>query len=118
MVKPIYVSRKILFDQWKLQQRQEEFTIMRFVVEVIKDGETKKIEYFLYDEYDASTNTSSMSRTTAYTCTAAVHLLSNQLFNEKGVFPPELIGKHPQCFDIILKYLENRNIVYQKIVHV
>ena len=118
MVKPIDISSKILFDQWKLQPREEEFTIMRIVVEGIKDGVTQKIEYFLYDEYDASTNTSSMSRTTAYTCTAAVHLLSNQLFNEKGVFPPELIGKHPQCFDFILDYLENRNVVYQKIVHV
>jgi lysine 6-dehydrogenase len=118
MVKPIDISSKILFDQWKLQPREEEFTIMRIVVEGVKDGATQKIEYFLYDEYDASTNTSSMSRTTAYTCTAAVNLLSNQLFNEKGVFPPELIGKHPQCFDFILKYLESRNVVYQKIVHV
>jgi saccharopine dehydrogenase-like NADP-dependent oxidoreductase len=118
MVKPIDISSKILFDQWKLQPFEEEFTIMRIVVEGKKDGVTQKIEYFLYDEYDASTNTSSMSRTTAYTCTAAVHLLSNQLFNEKGVFPPELIGKHPHCFDYILQYLENRNVVYQKIVHV
>lgn len=118
MVKPIDISSKILFDQWKLQPREEEFTIMHIVVEGVKDGATQKIEYFLYDEYDASTNTSSMSRTTAYTCTAAVNLLSNQLFNEKGVFPPELIGKHPQCFDFILKYLESRNVVYQKIVHV
>lgn len=118
MVRPIDISSKILFDQWKLQPREEEFTIMRIVVEGMKDGATQKIEYFLYDEYDASTNTSSMSRTTAYTCTAAVNLLSNQLFNEKGVFPPELIGKHPQCFDFILQYLENRNVVYQKIVHV
>ena len=83
VVKPIYVSRKILFDQRKLQHREEEFTIMRIVVEGIKDGETKTIEYFLYDEYDASTNTSSMSKTTAYTCTAAVHLLSNQLLMKK-----------------------------------
>lgn len=118
MVRPIDISSKILFDQWKLQPREEEFTIMRIVVEGMKDGATQKIEYFLYDEYDASTNTSSMSRTTAYTCTAAVNLLSNQLFNEKGVFPPELIGKHPQCFDFILQYLENRHVVYQKIVHV
>jgi saccharopine dehydrogenase-like NADP-dependent oxidoreductase len=118
MVKPIDISSKILFDQWKLQPFEEEFTIMRIVVEGKKDGVTQKIEYFLYDEYDASTNTSSMSRTTAYTCTAAVHLLSNKLFNEKGVFPPELIGKHPHCFDYILQYLENRNVVYQKIVHV
>ena len=87
-----------MFDQWKLQHREEEFTIMRIVVKVIKDGETKKIEYFLYNEYDASTNTSSMSKTTAYTCTAAVHILSNQMFNEKRCFPNLSDWKTPSMF--------------------
>ena len=91
-------EQKILFDQRKLKHREEEFTIMRVVVKVIKDGETKKIEYFLYNEYDASTNTSSMSRTTAYTCTAAVHILSNQMFNEKRCFPNLYDWKTPSMF--------------------
>jgi len=117
LVKPLDITSKILFDQWKLQPTEEEFTIMSIVVQGIKNGQKQKIEYFLYDEYDAVTATSSMSRTTAYSCTAAVNLLSNHLFNEKGVFPPELIGKHPVCFDYILKYLAERNVVFQKIVH-
>lgn len=116
-VKPLDVTSKILFKQWKLQPTEEEFTIMSIVIEGNKGGERKKIEYFLYDEYDAATATSSMSRTTAYTCTAAVNLLSNNIFNEKGVFPPELIGKHPNCFDYILQYLAERKVIYQKIVH-
>lgn len=116
-IKPLDVTSNILFKQWKLQPTDEEFTIMSIVVEGNKDGEQKKIEYFLYDEYDAATATSSMSRTTAYTCTAAVSLLSNNIFNEKGVFPPELIGKHRDCFDYILQYLAERKVIYQKIVH-
>lgn len=116
-IKPLDVTSKILFKQWKLQPTEEEFTIMSIVVEGNKEGERKKIEYFLYDEYDAATATSSMSRTTAYTCTAAVNLLSNNIFNEKGVFPPELIGKHRDCFDYILQYLAERKVIYQKIVH-
>jgi hypothetical protein len=36
------------------------------------------------------------------------------LFTEKGVFPPELIGKHEVCFQYILNYLKDRNVTYVK----
>jgi saccharopine dehydrogenase-like NADP-dependent oxidoreductase len=36
------------------------------------------------------------------------------LFTEKGVFPPELVGKHENCFKYIINYLEERNIHYRK----
>ena len=38
------------------------------------------------------------------------------LFDEKGVFPPELVGKHKACFDYFMKYLADRNIHYKKSV--
>jgi saccharopine dehydrogenase-like NADP-dependent oxidoreductase len=69
----------------------------------------------LYDEYDPVSKTSSMARTTGYTCTAAVNIVLNNLFNEKGVFPPELIGRHEICFSFILNYLKERNIIYKVI---
>jgi len=59
-----------------------------------------------------ATQTSSMSRTTGYTCTAALNLLIENMFTEKGVFPPELVGKHEKCFNFILNYLKARNIHY------
>ncbi|MBK9486918.1 MAG: saccharopine dehydrogenase, partial [Chitinophagaceae bacterium] len=74
----------------------------------------KTICYYLYDEYDTATQTSSMSRTTGYTCTAALNMLIENLFTEKGVFPPELIGKDETCFHFILNYLGERNIHYRK----
>jgi saccharopine dehydrogenase-like NADP-dependent oxidoreductase len=55
-----------------------------------------------------------MSRTTGYTCTAALNMLVEKLFTEKGVFPPELVGKDEACFNFILKYLQERNIHYRK----
>jgi hypothetical protein len=36
------------------------------------------------------------------------------MFTEKGVFPPELIGKHEVCFKYILNYLKDRNVNYVK----
>ncbi|HPH86543.1 MAG TPA: hypothetical protein PLC48_13830, partial [Ferruginibacter sp.] len=84
------------------------------ILEGNMNGTQQKIEYDIYDEYDAASKTSSMSRTTGYTCTAAVNLLSLNLFTEKGVFPPELVGKHKVCFDFILSYLEERKISCNK----
>jgi len=55
-----------------------------------------------------------MSRTTGYTCTAALNMLIENLFIEKGVSPPELVGKHEKCFNYIIKYLQERNIHYVK----
>lgn len=113
-IKPIDLTSKILFDQWKLMPSDEEFTIMTVLIKGKKNNEDITVEYLLFDEYDAETQTASMSRTTAYTCTAAVNLLAQKLFDEKGIFPPELVGKHKICFDFILNYLANRKVIYKK----
>ncbi|HUS00940.1 MAG TPA: saccharopine dehydrogenase C-terminal domain-containing protein [Chitinophagaceae bacterium] len=113
-ISPLEFSSAVLFKQWKLGEEEEEFTIMQIKISGNKDGQQKIIMYDLYDEYDHATKTSSMARTTGYTCTAAVNLLANNLFNEKGVFPPELIGRHEQCFTFVLHYLKERNVMYKK----
>jgi len=107
---PLEFTSTLLFDQWKLGAAEEEFTLMTIEIK----GEGKSIRYELYDEYDAATATSSMSRTTGYTCTAALNMLANNLFTAKGVFPPELLGSNEACFNFILGYLKERNINYIK----
>ncbi|RLD87495.1 MAG: saccharopine dehydrogenase [Bacteroidetes bacterium] len=109
-ISPLEFTSKILFNEWRLGETEEEITVMRITIK----GEGKKIVYHLYDEYDQATQTSSMARTTGYTATAAANLLLDGLFTEKGVFPPELVGKNETCFNYILTYLESRNIYYQK----
>ena len=79
-----------------------------------EDGRIEEISYHLHDEYDAETQTSSMARTTGYTATAAANLFLDGVFSEKGVFPPELVGRHRECFNYFLNYLEERNIKYVK----
>lgn len=112
-ISPLEFSSKLLFEQWKLGEEEEEFTVMQIKISGKEKGNPKTIVYDLYDAYDPITKTSSMARTTGYTCTAAVNLIVNNLFNEKGVFPPELIGKHEQCFAFILNYLKERNVIYK-----
>ena len=115
MVSPLSFSSKILFNEWKLGDTEEELTVMRITLKgTDKKGEQKTIVYNLHDEYCAKTNVSSMARTTGYTATAVANMFLDGLFKEKGVFPPELIGNKKGVFNYILKYLEERNIFYKK----
>lgn len=113
-ISPIEFSSAILFKQWKLGEEEEEFTVMQIKISGKEKGNKKTVVYDLYDEYDVNTKTSSMARTTGYTCTAALNLLVKNLFSEKGVFPPELIGKYETCFTFILNYLKERKVIYKK----
>ncbi|MBT8271802.1 MAG: saccharopine dehydrogenase [Flavobacteriaceae bacterium] len=114
-VTPLEMSSKLLFNAWKLNPEDEELTVMRVTLRG-KDhnGNDQEVIYDLYDEYCKKTKTSSMSRTTGYTATAMVNLILDGQFNAKGLFPPEQIGKYESCFDFIMSYLEEREVIYEK----
>lgn len=115
MVKPLDFTCKVLFDEWKLGENEEEITVFRVTLKGKNaDGRLEEVVYDMYDEYNPETGTSSMARTTGYTATAAANLFLDGGFSEKGVFPPELVGKHKNCFDYFMKYLAERNIIYKK----
>ena len=99
-----------LFEDWKLEENEQEFTIMDIIIE----GTTEKIKYHLYDEFNTTSQTSSMARTTGYTATATINLILEKLWIDSGVFPPEIIGAKEQCMHHILNYLETRNITITK----
>lgn len=111
---PFEITSEILFKAWKLNPEDKEFTIMRILVQGEENGVNKEIVYDLYDEYDPIEKISSMARTTGFTATATADMILNNVFNEKGMFPPELVGKNPTCYNYILKYLKERNINYIK----
>ena len=114
-VSPLEFTKRVLFDEWKLEETEDEITVMRVSLKGTNaKGQTEEIVYDLYDEYDAATGTSSMARTTGYTAAAAANMFLEGLFSEKGVFPPELVGKHKACFEYMLAYLEERDIHYVK----
>lgn len=105
-ISPLEFTSRLLVNEWKLDEEEEEFTVMK----VILKGEGKTIEYNLLDRYDSVAKISSMARTTGYTCTAAVNLVAKGLFDKKGLFPPELVGKHKKCFDFVMDYLRERKV--------
>jgi len=89
---PLQYTSAILINEWKLQPNEEEFTVIKVIIKGNIKGMPKTIEYTMLDRFDVATQTSSMSRTTGFTCTAMVNAFAKGLFNETGVFPPELVG--------------------------
>lgn len=112
-VTPLDVTLKLLFDNWKLNPEDEEFTVLQVNLNGIAGGKQTCITYDLYDEFDKTTGISSMARTTGYTAAASAELILNGKFTQKGVFPPELVGKHQECFEYVIKYLKDRNIEFK-----
>ncbi len=114
MVSPLQMTEKILFTgkNWKLGAEEAEFTVMRVVVAGEENGRLVEFTWDLYDEYNLETKTSSMARTTGYACTAAVNAVLQGLYTETGLSPAEYLGKDERCFDFMLNYLRERNVIY------
>ncbi len=113
MVRPVDVTAKLLFPKWKLKPGEEDFTVMRIRIEGEELGKTKKLEYYLLDKYDRDNQIISMARTTGYTCTAVANLVLEGKFNRIGINPPEYVGEEEANFKFVIKYLEERGVVYE-----
>lgn len=109
-VRPIDVTSALLFDQWQFEDGEPDLTVMRMELSGVKDGKRVRHVYNLLDYYDPDTETSSMARTTGYSCTAMVHLVASGLWDEPGVAPPELVGRREECFQAVLEHLEQRDV--------
>lgn len=114
LVSPFDYTSKILFKSWRLVNEEPEFTVMRIILKGEEDGKLKTYTYDLYDEFDPVEKLSSMARTTGFTATAVAGLILNGQFSEKGLFPPEFVGKDGRNFKSILAYLKQRNVNYIK----
>jgi len=114
-ISPIAFTSAILFKEWKLNSKEEEFTVMKINIKgTNSDGRKTVITYDLYDRYCPVSDTSSMARTTGYTATAVANLVLENKFSSQGIFPPELLGKHPSCFQFVIDYLKDRGVHYSK----
>ena len=113
-VRPLAVTARLLFDHWKLHPGEEDFTVMRVVLEGRKDGRQVRYTFDLLDSYDSATNTTSMARTTGSTCTqVACQVLGGQ-FRQIGVCPPEYVGRTPGCYRLLLDGLAARILFLPK----
>ncbi|OPL19899.1 MAG: hypothetical protein AVO35_00085 [Candidatus Aegiribacteria sp. MLS_C] len=113
-VSPLELTSELLFRAWKQASGDRDLTVMRIRVEGTgTDGNGIRRTWDLLDRYDAETGTSSMARTTGYTCTAGVRLLAGGRWTGPGVHPPEDVGRDRECFDFVMEHLYRRGVRFR-----
>ncbi len=94
-----------------MEPDDQDLTIMRVCVEGRAGTQRRRFQFDLFDRYDTVTGTTSMARTTGYTCTAVVRLIADGC-DMKGICPPEWLGRDPACFEAIVSYLKERQVTF------
>ncbi len=115
-ISPLEFTSKLLFPKWKLEEGEEDITVMKVIVEGQKDNKSLRYTYGLFDTYDPETKVHSMARTTGYTATMAVRMVAKGLYAREGVSAPEFIGKHKNCVNFLLEGLKERGVVYKELI--
>ncbi len=113
-ISPIEFTSKLLFPKWKLEEGEEDITIMKIIVTGTKKSQDIRYTWDLFDTYDATTKVHSMARTTGYTATMALRMVAKGLYTTKGITAPEFIGKQTECVDFILDGLKQRGVIYNE----
>jgi saccharopine dehydrogenase-like NADP-dependent oxidoreductase len=111
-LRPLDVTAALLFPRFRLEQGEEEFTVMRVIVEGEDGNQDRRIQYDLYDTYDPETDTTSMARTTGYTCTGVAGLILKGKLDRKGVIPPEGVAEKEENFQYLIRHLKERGVEY------
>lgn len=115
-VRPVDVTVELLKDSWELKPGDEDFTIMRLIVEgVDSETETKHLRYVydLLDRFDTQNGFTSMARTTGYTCTAIARYLLEHGVERKGLWPAEFVAEEKYGYEYVINYLKSKNIVFK-----
>jgi saccharopine dehydrogenase-like NADP-dependent oxidoreductase len=115
-VRPMDLTSKLLFRMWQLGDQEEDLTVMRVTVEGEKGGQRVRYDYELLDRYDQTTGTTSMARTTGFTCTAAARLVAQGSYRRTGISPPEFLGRESTCHLFVMQELAKRGVVFRQSV--
>ena len=115
-VRPRDVTEALLFSAWTFDDGEPDLTVMRIIVEGVQDGVGVRHTYNLLDYYNTDTETSSMARTTGYTCTGMVRLVAQGLWDQPGLATPEMVGRSVDCYDAVVQHLEKRGVhLFQRV---
>jgi len=113
-VKPLDLTSKLLFSNWKLKEDEEDLTVMRIIVQGKKEGRKLRYTYDLLDYYDKNEKTTSMARTTGFPCAIMARLVAQGEFQYPGICPPEYTGREHKVYQKVMEELEKRNVSYRE----
>lgn len=110
-VAPMDVTSRLLFEQWRMREGERDLTVMLVALEGTQNGHRVRREFYLLDRFDESSQTTSMARTTGYTCALVARQVLRGQFTRRGICPPEFVGQTPGCFGWLRSEYQRRRIV-------
>lgn len=118
IVSPLAVTSALLFDRWRLEPGETDLTVLQVQVEGTQAGQHVCHTFDLLDRFDQETGTTSMARTTGYTCAVVARLVADGRFARPGICPPELVGADQACYDFVMAECSARGIDVRETVTV
>ncbi len=109
-VRPIDLTSRLLFEQWRMGKGDADMTVFQTVIEGRKADQRLRLSYDMVDRFDEATQTSSMARTTGYTCAAVARQVLAGRYAAKGICAPEEVGGTPGCYEALLADLAQSNL--------
>lgn len=111
-VAPLDITSKLLFQAWRPEEEGHDLTVMRIILSGLLDRRHITTTIDMYDEYDPVTETTSMARTTGYTCAAVARLLMAGSYRDPGIRPLEYLGEDKEVYRLLLKDLAEWGILF------
>lgn len=113
-ISPKELTTELLSSAWKLDPKEEEFTVMRLIMEGDIGSKKRRVQYDLFDKGGPKKGATSMARTTGYPCVAIVHAFTKGLIGRTGVIPPEILGKETKIVKFVLDFQKKQGIKYSQ----
>lgn len=107
---PLEMTSAVLFPQWKMRPDEADFTVMRVAIAGRSGGNEVQRVFELFDQFDWKTRTTSMARTTGYTCSAVVRILAEGAVPRRGIIAPEHLGQLDGLFARVRDFLASRGV--------
>jgi lysine 6-dehydrogenase len=109
-VRPLDLTARLLFEEWRLGHGEPEFTVMRVVVEGERDGRRVRETADLLERTDPVTGDSSMARTTGMPAVVMARLLAGGRRIPRGIVAPETLAGDDALFTEFLDGLDSAGI--------
>jgi len=109
-IRPLDLTARLLCAKWKLEEGEEDLTVMRVEIRGRRNRFDVSMKYELYDYYDVASGITSMARTTGYTCAVTALLLLDGKIAGPGVIPPEYLPRNNGVFSAIMTGLADRGV--------
>ncbi len=112
-IRPLDLTASLLFPKWKLEEGEEDLTVMRVELRGRRNRSDVSLQYELFDSYDAASGMTSMARTTGYTCAVTALLMLDGKITGPGIIPPEYLPRNEGVFSAVMDGMAERGVRFK-----